>query len=718
MQHPMVLSACALAASLAMQAIQAQTPIQAQADKEAVSDAKTAGTETVVVTGKRSQRVSKGATGLPLEIKDTPQSISTIDKEAIGNFDLSGANDALILGTGINVEQYETNRATYNTRGFEIQSTQLDGLGVTNSWGTVVGQQETYLFERIELIRGANGLLTGVGNASGTINYVRKRPTNADGGELGLSLGSYGRKRATLDYNKMLSDDGRWAGRLVLAHEDKDSHLRALHDKQTTLYAVVDGQIGRDGMLTLGLMHQDAKQKSPMWGSLTLNHTDGRQAEFDVSASTSQDWTYWNTRSTSAFVEYTHSLGTNWELKASYNTRRADESTRLFYAYTLGGGLNADNTGLVGWAYASSTPSESHILDLHLSGQFKAFGRKHHLIAGLSHSTDEYSTDILPVQASNCHFQALPAFPYAGNACSEPTWGASEPSSAGKQALTRLYLASRLELAQGLHGLVGVNAVRLRREGSSRYGSVPPTVYPDTQEVSPYLGLNYAFTPDVQGYASYSDIFQNQEQVDVNGHYLAPTQGKNHELGIKAEWLDKKLLTTFAVYGARQNGLAHYAGTVPVDNDPNTTRDGTYYYAPADVKSKGWEFEANGRIGRDTQLSAGVARVSLRDPNGLNAHPYVPKTTLTLRAETRLPLLAGLATGAALRWQDETSSTAGVRQPAYALVNAYARYDLSARTSLRLNINNLFDQKYIRGLAYGAIYGAPRTTSLSLNYKL
>lgn len=712
MKHPLTMGACALAASLAMADAHAQAQAQTQTQTPA------AASETVVVTGKRVQRVSKGATGLPLEIKDTPQSISTIDKEAIGNFDLSGANDALILATGINVEQYETNRATYNSRGFEIQSTQVDGLGMTNSWGTVVGQQETYLFERIELIRGANGLLTGVGNASGTINYVRKRPTNADGGEVGLTLGSHGRQRVTLDYNKVLSDDGRWAGRLVVAHEDKDSHLRTLHDKQTTVYAVVDGQIGRDGVLTFGFMHQDAKQKSPMWGSLTLNYTDGRQAEFDVASSTSQDWTYWNTRSSSAFVEYTHSLGSDWELKASYNTRRSDEATRLMYAYTNGGGLNADNTGLVGWVYGSTTPSESQILDLNLSGQFKAFGRKHHLIAGLSHATDEYSTDITPVLASNCHFQALPAFPYAGNACSQPTWGPAEPSSAGKQALTRLYLASRLELAQGLHGILGVNAVRLQREGSSRYGSVPPTIYPDTKEVSPYVGLTYAFTPNLLGYASYSDIFQNQEQVDINGHYLAPTQGKNHELGIKAEWLDKQLLTTLAVFGARQNGLAHYAGTVPVDNDPNTTRDGTYYYAPDDVKSKGWEFEANGRIGRDSQLGAGIARVTVRDPAGQNAHPHIPKTTLFLRAETRLPQLAGLSTGAMLRWQDDTSSTSGVRQPAYALANAYVRYELNARTSLRLNVNNLFDKKYIRGLAYGAIYGAPRNVGLSLNYKL
>mgnify|MGYP000576629229 CR=1 FL=1 len=128
----------------------------------------------------------------------------------------------LRYATGINVEQYETNRTEFNSRGFQIMLTQIDGVGMTNDWGTVVGQEDTYLFERIELIRGANGLLTGVGNASGTINYVRKRPTNKDGGEVIATAGSYDLGRLALDYNKVFTADGSWAGRLVVAHEDKD----------------------------------------------------------------------------------------------------------------------------------------------------------------------------------------------------------------------------------------------------------------------------------------------------------------------------------------------------------------------------------------------------------------------------------------------------------------------------------------------------------------
>ena len=698
-------TACAVAACMAL----------GQAGAQQAAASSSTGTETVVVTAKRAQRVSKGATGLPLELKDTPQTISTIDAEDIGDFGLTGSNEALALGTGLNVEQYETNRAVFNARGFEVQLTQLDGLGVANSWGTVTGQQDTYLFERIELIRGANGLLTGVGNASGTINYVRKRPKNADGGEAGLTLGSWDKKRVTLDVNKVLTPDGSWAGRLVVAHEDKDSYLRALKDKRTTIYGVVDGQIGRDGVLTAGLTYQDGKQRSPMWGSLTLNYADGSMADFDASSSTSVDWTFWNTRTLTGFVEYAHSLSPDWELKLTYSQQHTREDTQLLYAYPGSGSLNADNTGLIGWPYASHGTTDSTVLDANLSGRFKAFGRQHSLIAGLSHSRSKNATDALGYDSATYQFLPLPAFPYAGNAYPEPVWGAVEGSNTGgEQQLTRLYAASRWDLGAGFKGILGVNAVKLQREGNSRYGTTSTvTSYPDTNEVSPYVGLTYDLTPDALVYASYSDIGMYQEQVDINRVYLDPVRGVNQELGVKAEWLDKKLLTTFALFSAKQKGLATYAGTANA-----STTDQDYYYVPKDVTSRGIELEATGRIGKDSKIVVGYTRLKLTGPDGNDIYEWVPRTTVNLLFDTRPAALPALKLGVAARWRSKAANhTNGIWQDSYLIASVFASYDLGDKATLRLNVNNLFDKKYVGGLAYGAIYGAPRNAALTLNYR-
>jgi len=662
----------------------------------------------MIITTKREHRTSKGATNLPMTIKETPQSISTIDQETLRDFGATDTNDALRLGTGITVDAWETNRTSYNARGFDIMLTQVDGLGMTNDWGLVVGQQDTYLFDRIELIRGANGLLTGVGNASGTINYVRKRPINSDGGEVVARAGSDDLTRLALDYNKVLTANGAWAARLVVAHDDKDSYLRGLHDRRSTVYGVVEGQIGSAGVLTAGFTYTDSQQRSPMWGSLTLMRADGTQAEFDTSSSTSQDWTHWNLRSVNTFIEYTHTLSSDWEAKVTYNHRSGEEAVKLFYAYTFTGALNPDYTGLYAWPYRSDSESRSDIVDANLNGHFHAFGRSHEVIAGLSLSKQKNYSESYSV--TNAPSAVLPAFPYAGNIYAEPTWGATSVGSDGNQQLARLYAATRLALTDRLKGIAGLNAIRLKRDGTSIYGGGVNLDDETTKKVSPYAGLTYDLTANLLAYASYSDIFQAQDQRNVNGRFLAPMKGVNTEVGLKAEWLKRRLLTTVAVFDAKQIGLATEAGFDPVAQSS--------FYEAKDVKSRGFEMEVTGLVGPHFNLTAGFTRLDLTGPDGNDIYEWVPRTIVSLRADTRLPMLTKLKFGAAVRWQSDVFKKLAVQQDSYVLVNSFAAYELTDAATLRLNVDNLTDKKYLRTVQFGAIYGAPRQFSVTLEYKL
>ncbi|MBA4195844.1 MAG: TonB-dependent siderophore receptor, partial [Comamonadaceae bacterium] len=525
-------------------------------------------------------------------------------------------------------------------------------------------------------------------------------------GEALLTLGSYGQKRAALDYNKVLSKDGMWAGRLVVAQDDNDSYLRALGNKRTSISGIVEGQIGLDGVLTLGLTYQDAKQRSPMWGGLVLPYADGSLAEFDVSASTSQDWTRWNTKSQSAFVEYSHTLSPDWEAKLTYNHTKGSSAARLFYAYTFTGYLNSDNTGLNGWPYRDEGKSSSNILDVNATGRFKAFGRTHDAVFGLSHSKQKNQTEAY----DGATFPVMPAFPYRGDVFAEPIWGAKRVATEDDQNITRLYAASRLQLTEKLKGIVGVNAINLKRDGTSIYGGGVPLENETTNKASPYVGMTYDLTPDALAYASYSDIFQAQDQRNISGAFLKPMKGVNTEVGVKAEWLDRKLLTTFAVFSAQQKGLATQAGFDAVAQQ--------YYYEPKDVKARGFEIEATGRVGPDTRLTAGFTSMKLTGPDGKDIYEWVPRRTLKLLADTRVAALPQLRVGSGLRWQSDVSKINGARQDAYMLVDAFAAYALTDKATLRLNLKNLLDKKYLRTVQYGAIYGAPRTAALTLEYKL
>src|SRR5262245_31392027 len=85
-------------------------------------EAADADVQEVHIIGVRENRTSKGATGLTLDIKDTPQSISVVSRDMMDAYGASNLNDALRLATGIMVEEWETNRTNYEARGFEIKN--------------------------------------------------------------------------------------------------------------------------------------------------------------------------------------------------------------------------------------------------------------------------------------------------------------------------------------------------------------------------------------------------------------------------------------------------------------------------------------------------------------------------------------------------------------------------------------------------------------------
>ncbi|HRD45195.1 MAG TPA: TonB-dependent receptor plug domain-containing protein, partial [Caulobacter sp.] len=144
----------------------------------------------VTVEGERLRR-SQGATGLDLALRETPQSVTQVTAQQIDDFALTNVNELLSLVTGVNVERVETDRTYFNARGFDITNFQVDGAGLPLIWGIQFGDLDTAIFERVDIVRGANGMLSGTGNPSATVNYIRKRPTDSVEASASASLGSW-----------------------------------------------------------------------------------------------------------------------------------------------------------------------------------------------------------------------------------------------------------------------------------------------------------------------------------------------------------------------------------------------------------------------------------------------------------------------------------------------------------------------------------------------
>lgn len=677
----------------------------------------------VLVIGQRASRVSNGATNLDLDVKETPQSISVVSKEQMEQFGADSLNDALDLATGIQVEQVSTNLTQFLSRGFEIKNTQIDGVGLPNGWGLVTNAMDAFGFEKLEVIRGANGLLTGVGNAAGTINYVRKRPTNEEQGQVGITFGSENRHRLQADYSTPFNESGTWAGRVVAAREESDSYLRDFESDRSYLYAVVDGQVGENGTLAFGYSWQKADTSKNMWGALSYIDTDGNQIEWDRSASPTQDWTYWNSTTQAGFIEYTHRIGDTWQLRASYNYRDYEHDSKIFMAYSFAGLDPITHEGLYSWAYKSPYETTAHIGDVTLNGRFNLFGREHEAMFGASTGRSESVDYYNPTDTTGPQFGPLPGFPFGGDMVEEPVWGERTVYTTLNQRLTRVFGAARLTFTDRFKTILGFNWAEYQRDGIDNEGAA----FDETdRNFAPYAGVTFDFTDRITGYANYSYIFQPQDAVDYDRVHIDPSKGTNYEVGVKAEWLDKRLLTTLAWFTAKQDGLATYVGTRFMEGY-------AYGYSrPDDVESKGFEFEATGKLSANTDLLFGYTHLTMdggpplpaEDPDQTGpTYGWVPRRTANLMLSTRLQSIPTVSFGIGGRWQSDISNYedyvkyARVRQDGYTVLNAFASWDITPDVTLRANVSNLTDKKYIQSLYSVSYYGPPRQYALSLNWR-
>ena len=140
--------------------------------------------EEIVVTGRftTNDRVDT-ATGLGLTLQETPQSVSVMTWQRISDQNLRSLTDVVNNAPGVSAKGLDSSRQRFAARGFAIDNYQIDGVPMAWSSGGDAGetQSDMSLYERIEVVRGATGLLTGAGNPSASINLVRK---HADSREL------------------------------------------------------------------------------------------------------------------------------------------------------------------------------------------------------------------------------------------------------------------------------------------------------------------------------------------------------------------------------------------------------------------------------------------------------------------------------------------------------------------------------------------------------
>lgn len=728
----LLLSSCALAIGLA-----APGGIAAQEAEPASDEDGTLALDTIDITAAgqvatentgsyAATGVTPSATGLPLTPRELPQSVSITTQQEIIDQNYQTLNEAIDFIPGLTAQQGNGEmRWMYYARGSEIVNLQYDGVPsyVHFYARDAVPQDDLAMYDRIEVIRGATGLLEGTGNPSASINLVRKRPLDFRQmiGEAGVT--SYGSGHLMLDATSPLNAAGTVRGRLVADGTFGEGARDNLTEDRGLLYGTLDFDLGDRTTASLGASYARENVDGYSWGGI-WTRPDGAFLDFDGHTSPSLDWEYAHREATTSFVEITHELENGWTLRGA--GRALDGDTDMFTSYMHWDAPEGDPV-LLRDGGRFKYINENYSLDLRASGPVTLLGRTHEVVFGVNGFSDRtrydggsyYLFEIADPAVADPHAEPKPPF--------GPHLNFWDMTSRQVGA----YGAARISVTDQLKIIGGGRVTWIDYHENGDFSG--PASYSVDAEALPYLGAVYDIDDTWTVYASYTEIFQPQQNYGTDG-LLAPVTGTNLEAGVKAGLLGGDLLASAAIFRSDRDGMAE----VDPDNfDCGPPVDPTCYQASGKVRTQGVELEASGAVNDRWNLFASFTWADSETIEGENEGErfepnYNPRVIAKAGTTYRLAgALSDLTVGGAIRYQSETYAdgpagdwaSAGVpfrvQQDAYAVVDLMARYALTERTTVQFNVDNLFDETYYSAIAnpgYGNFIGAPLSATLTLRH--
>ena len=658
-----------------------------------------------VTEGTKSYTAKSASTStkLNLSLRETPQSVKVLTREYLDDTNTNSLQEMLNNVTGITTNRWDE-RQYPTARGFDVDYYLFDGVPSTAE-ADIASDPDLSMYDRVEVVKGANGLMTGAGNPAVAINMVRKHANSKElTGTLSSSYGSWNAWNSMADISAPLNADGSVRGRIVVKHESTDSFADLYEKENNLFYGVLDADLTDSTYLSVGASYQDLERSGIKWGGLPAFYTDGSLTHFDRYLTVTSDWTYWNTNTTTAFAQLKQKLFNDITLNVNYDYRQIDAETALLYLWS-GSVDKATNSSAGLYPYTDTSKTTQNNADIYFSAPFTLAGLQQEVVAGFmynqSEKTDRYygtpTLDNYTIDFDN--FTPSKLLGSINNNVASPS---------NKTTQTGAYLAGKFTLLDPLKLVAGVRVSNWEYESADGDGNRK-----FNNKVTPYAGLIYDFLEDYSWYASYTGIFKPEDKQNADGQYLDPREGKSYETGLKGEFFDKQLNASMSVFLTKQDNVAEIIGTV-MDGDEVKN-----IYGSADgVESKGFEIELDGKLTDKWDMSFGLAHFNAKDADGNKVQTTAARTSANLFTKYTINKwsVGGGLNYKSKAYKDETAGR--ITQDAYVLANLMAAYQVDQNIKLQLNVNNLFDEKYYEGLGVNSmVYGAPRNATLTFRYQ-
>ncbi|MTD25902.1 ferric-rhodotorulic acid/ferric-coprogen receptor FhuE [Erwinia sorbitola] len=654
-------------------------------------------------------KTTRAGTKMLMTPRDVPQSLSVVTQQRMQDQDLQTVGEVLDNTTGIATQLIDSERSAYFSRGFQITNYTFDDIptSAADNWNYGDAGEDTAIYDRIEVVRGATGLMTGAGSPSASVNMVRKHADSKTvSGNLSASYGSWNKQRYVADLSAPLNETGSVRGRVIAGYQDQDSWLDRYHKSKKFLYGVLDADVTDSTTVSLGYDYQESNTGNPTWGGLPAWYSNGSRTGFDRSTNSAADWTRYSLDSRKVFANVTHNFDNGWTFRVNATHSEQTFADKLLYVMEFPDRVTGQ--GVSGYGSLDRGKRQQESVDTYASGPFRLLGRQHELMAGVSYSRQHnqaYSVD------GALDYAQMGSFNDGWNgSVPEPEWGDWYLNADDVVRQKSAYTAARFSLADPLSLILGARYTQWSTVGSS--GNM------NKNNITPYGGLVYDINEAWSAYASYTSVFQPQTYRDSDGRYLSPVTGKNYETGLKSDWFDGRLTATFALFRIEQENVGQADGSRFVNGSSEQA-----YVAAKGAVSKGAEFELNGAVTDNLQMTFGATRYVAKDASG-RFNSNMPQTSFKLFSRYRLPMLQDLTVGGGVNWQNRTfqdatgadGQTTRIYQSSYPLANLFARYEITRQLAVQANIDNLFDRSYYSWASDYVVYGEPRSYSVNLSY--